>query len=173
MFTLSGILLGFIGIGIIFGGDVKNLFDRNHLIGVISLILAVIGWAVGSIYSKYKKINVHPLMSASVQMIIAGLILTILAAGLGEFNNLILTKDGLLAFLYLLIVGSLVGYASYIYAIAHLPVSFVSTYAYINPIIALFLGWLILNETISANIIIASAIILAGVILVKRGTEKT
>jgi drug/metabolite transporter (DMT)-like permease len=110
-------------------------------------------------------------MSAAVEMTVAGIILTIMALMLGEFANFSFNPNGLYAFIYLIIIGSLVGYASYIYAITHLPVSFVSTYAYINPIIALFLGWFVLDEAVTLNIILASVIILVGVMLVKKGTE--
>lgn len=167
----GGLVLGLAGVALIFGVDLKSLFSSDYLIGVIGLMLAVIGWSAGSIYSKHKKSTVHPLMGASVEMIIAGIVLTIIASVLGEFSQLKFTSDGLAAFVYLIIFGSLIGYSSYIYAIAHLPVSFVSTYAYINPIIALFLGWLVLGEDISFNIIIAALIILAGVMLVKKGSE--
>ena len=71
-----------------------------------------------------------------------------------------------------MIFGSLFGYVAYIYAISHLPVAFVTTYAYINPVIAIFLGWLVLNEGLNAVIIAAAIIILSGVYLVQRGTQR-
>ena len=171
--TVIGILLGFIGIILIFGNDLGALFHGGNIKGVIGLMIADFGWAVGSVYSKYKKIDAHPLVGAAVEMIIAGIVLSILALFLGEFTHLSFTTNSLLAFGYLIVFGSLFGYTFYIYAIAHLPVSFVSTYAYINPIIALFLGWLILDESITANIIFAAFIILVGVMLVKKGSDKT
>ncbi|MGE5859809.1 MAG: EamA family transporter, partial [Ignavibacteria bacterium] len=79
---------------------------------------------------------------------------------------------GLFSFAYLALIGSIFGYGSYIYAIAHLPLPLVSTYAYINPVIAVFLGWLILNERLDFIIIISALIIIAGVILVKQGSQK-
>jgi len=169
--VIGGIFLGLVGVGLIFGSDIKNLFNPSYISGVVGLMIAVIGWTAGSLYSKYNKISVHPLMGAAFQMIIAGVVLTILAAGIGEFSSITFTTESLSAFIYLVVAGSLIGYASYIYAIAHLPVSFVTTYAYINPIIALFLGWLVLNETLDFTIIIAAVIILAGVILVKKGSD--
>ncbi len=173
LFTAGGILAGFLGIILIYGNDWSSLLKTENLEGIIGLMLAVIGWSIGSVYSKYKKVDVHPLMGAAVEMVIAGIVLLLAALFLGEFSNFNFTPDGFYAFVYLIIIGSLLGYASYIYAIAHLPVSFVSTYAYINPIIALFLGWIILNETISMNIILATLIILAGVMMVKKGSGST
>lgn len=168
---IIGMLLGFIGIGLIFGSDIDKLFDPSYLGGIIGLMIADFGWSAGSVYSKYKKVASHPLMSASIQMTIAGALMTIIGLIIGEGSDLYFTNESIGAFLYLVIIGSLIGYASYIYAIAHLPVSFVSTYAYINPIIALVLGWLILDEEFTVLIIIATVIILLGVGVVKKGSE--
>lgn len=168
----AGLLAGLAGVVLIFGGDLNQLFDPIYFTGIIALLLAVFIWALGTLYSKHQKLGIHPLMSASVQMLTAGILQTLLGAILGEVSELSVTTNGLLAYLYLVFFGSLLGYASYIYAISHLPVSLVSTYAYINPIIALFLGWLILNEPLNIYIFIASIIILAGVYLVKTGTEQ-
>ena len=132
---------------------------------------AVIAWALGSGFSKYKKIDLHPLMSAATQMIIAGVAQAVLGLLLGEASVFNLTGNGLWAFIYLTLVGSIFGYGSYIYAISHLPLSFVSTYANINPVIALFLGWLVLDERLDFVILISAVIIIAGVLLVKQGSK--
>lgn len=169
--TLIGLLLGLAGIVLIFGGDVESLVEPEFLAGIIGLMIAVVGWSAGTLYSKYKKVSVHPLMGASVQMIIAGSIMTLFGIAIGETSSFHFTGESLMAFIYLIIFGSIIGYASYIYAVAHLPVSLVSTYAYVNPIIALFLGWLVLDEKITTEIFIGAAIILGGVALVKKGTS--
>ena len=169
---LIGLLLGLVGVVLIFGGDFVRLIDPSYLSGVIGLMFAVLLWSAGTLYSKYKKVTVHPLMGAATQMIIAGIVITVLGLILGEGSKFHFTSSGFYSYLYLVIIGSLVGYGSYVYAIAHLPVSLVSTYAYINPIIALFLGWLILDEEISLWVILAAAVILIGVTLVKKGSEK-
>ena len=110
-------------------------------------------------------------MGASIQMLIAGVLQTSLGLIIGEANDLVITEESLLALLYLIIFGSLFGYGSYMYALAHLPVSFVTTYAYINPAIALFAGWLFLAEPLNLNVIGAAAIIIIGVYLVNRGNK--
>ncbi len=168
----AGLILGLLGVSLIFGGDLKSLFDSSHIAGVIGLMFAVFFWSVGTLYSKYKKVTVQPLMGAATQMIIAGIVITTLGLFLGEGSQFHFTTNSFYAYLYLVFFGSLLGYGSYVYAIAHLPISLVATYAYVNPIIALFLGWLILGEQISIWIVIAAVIILAGVTLVKRGSEK-
>jgi drug/metabolite transporter (DMT)-like permease len=166
-----GVLLGLSGVTLIFGIDFSALFNPQYLIGILGLLFGVFCWSSGTLYSKYKKVSVHPLMSAAFQMTIAGLVLTMLGVSIGEVSVVHFTQNGVLAFFYLLIFGSFIAYGSYIYAVANLPVSFVSTYAYINPIIALFLGWLVLDEKLDFTILIAAVIILVGVYTVKKGSD--
>ncbi len=170
--VISGLIIGSLGVGLIFGGDLKYIFETKYLLGVLSILGAVVAWSLGSVYSKYKKVSVHPLMSASVQMLIAGTLQVLLGYILGDFNQLHFTQSGILALAYLIVMGSIFGYGSYIYAIEHLPLSLVSTYAYVNPIIALFLGWIFLNEELNVFTVIASVVIIAGVVLVKIGSNK-
>ena len=168
---ILGLVFGLFGVFLIFGLDLKSLFNSASFIGVIALLFGDLCWSSGTLYSKYKKVSTHPLMGAAVQMLVAGIALTLLGLIKGEASALHLTQNGVLAFLYLLVFGSFIAYGSYIYAIAHLPVSFVSTYAYINPVIALFLGWLILDEKLDFTTIIAAVIILIGVYTVKKGSD--
>ncbi|PIW70754.1 MAG: multidrug DMT transporter permease [Ignavibacteriales bacterium CG12_big_fil_rev_8_21_14_0_65_30_8] len=167
----SGLVLGVCGVIIIFGDDLNNILGSNIILGIIALLLAVMGWAFGTIYSKYKTINASPLVSASLQMIIAGSLQVIIGFSLGELPRFIFNQNSFLAFAYLTLFASILGYGSYIYAIKHLPLSLVSTYTYINPIIALFLGWLILNEELNINTIFGSVIIIIAVALVRRGNR--
>ncbi len=170
--TIAGLILGLAGVTLIFGSHFEELLNGSYLIGAVGIMGAVIAWAAGSVYSKHNKISVHPMMSAALQMLIAGFMQTILGFILGEASAVEFTAAGLLSFAYLALIGSIFGYGSYIYAIAHLPLPLVSTYAYINPVIAVFLGWLILNERLDFIIIISALIIIAGVILVKQGSQK-
>jgi len=173
IYIISGLTIGFLGVVLILGVDFESLSNSDYLLGILGLFGAVTTWSAGSVYSKYKKLNVHPLMGASVQMLIAGVLQTSLGLILGEANKLVITEESLLVLLYLIIFGSLFGYGSYMYALAHLPVSFVTTYAYINPVIALFAGWLFLAEPLTLNVIGAAAIIIIGVYLVNKGNRLT
>jgi drug/metabolite transporter (DMT)-like permease len=168
---LTGLIMGLAGVCLIFGEDIKYLSDPDNLIGVFALLGAVFFWSLGSLYSKYVKVDVHPLMGASVQMLIAGIFLSVIGISIGELPRLSFEINGLLSLAYLIIFGSFVGYASYIYALAKLPLSLVSTFAYINPVIALFLGWIILDEKLNFQIAIAAAVIIAGVFIVKQGAS--
>jgi drug/metabolite transporter (DMT)-like permease len=164
-----GLLCGFGGVTLILWSDIQKLFEVEYFTGILLILLSVISWSSGSLFSKYRKISIHPLMGASIQMLIAGVAQTSLGLILGEHNSFTLNQNGVLAILYLIVFGSFLGYASYIYAIEHLPVSFVATYSYINPVIALFLGWLVLDETLNIKIGIAAIIILFGVWMVRKG----
>jgi drug/metabolite transporter (DMT)-like permease len=168
---ILGLIIGLIGVFLIFSRDLDTWINTNYLIGTLALMGAVISWSLGSIYSKYRRVSVHPMMGAAVQMLIAGSLQALLGLILGEHNVFHLTENGIIATAYLIIFGSIIGYASYMYAIAHLPLSLVSTYAYINPIIALVLGWYFLNEELTIYILFAAILILIGVMLVQKGSS--
>ncbi len=166
-----GLLLGLTGVLIIFGHNLSMLGNSNYIKGITALLGMVIFWSFGSVYSKHKKLLSDPLMGAAVQMIIGGLIQTICGISLGELSGISLNTDSIIALIYLITIASIIGYTSYIYMITHLPLSFASTYAYINPIIALFLGWLVLGEELNLSIFVGAAVILTGVLIVKRGVK--
>jgi drug/metabolite transporter (DMT)-like permease len=168
---LIGMISGLAGVTLIFGSHWEDLLDPSYLKGILSITGAIIAWSAGSVYSKYKKISLNPLMGAAAQMLMAGFALTSLGIILGETSEIHFTQNGLLALGYLTFVGSIFGYGSYIYSITNLPLSLVSTYAYINPVIALFLGWLILDERLDFMILVAAVIIIVGVLLVKKGSK--
>ena len=166
---IAGLLLGTVGVVLIFAKDLNIALDLNILLGGLCLFGAVVAWSAGSIYWKYKQINVKPMMGASIQMLIAGILQTALGFILSEHTDFHLTQNGAFALGYLILFGSIIGYASYIYSISNLPLSLVSTYAYINPIIAILLGWYFLNEPLTVTVFIAAGFILIGVAIVKRG----
>jgi drug/metabolite transporter (DMT)-like permease len=166
-----GLLLGLLGVTAILGDNWRDFLNKDYFIGVLSILGAVVAWSLGSVYSKHKRISIHPLMSAAVQMLVAGFAQTLLGILLGELPQVNLSQEGILSLSYLIIFGSILGYGSYIYAIENLPLSLVSTYAYINPIIAVFLGWLVLDEKLNLYMILAALLIIAGVMLVKKGSE--
>ncbi len=170
---VAGILVGFSGIVLLLWPDIKGSIDPAYLKGIFAIFIAPMAWGAGSIYSKYRKIKTRPLMSAAIQMLIAGVILIIVGTINGEFNRFTFSLSGLAAIGYLTVFGSIVGYGSYIYALDKLPASIVSMYAYINPVIAVFLGWLVLGERLDWFIITATAVILLGVMLVKTSAKKS
>ncbi len=169
---LIGILVGFGGILLIFGNNFTLLFETEYLYGIVAIYVGITSWALGTVYSKYKKIDVYPLANAATQMLIGGAFQIIVGLSIGEAEHFEFTQNGVMAFIYLTIFGSFIAYGSYIYAIEHLPISFVTTYTYVNPVIALFAGWLILDEILSFEIILAAIIILIGVWVINRGNRE-
>ena len=168
---ISGLLLGLSGVILIIGNDLHSLTDKSFITGVLVLFCSMIAWSFGSVFSKYKKIKVDLFFGVALEMLIAGALQICAGFILGEGSKFFLDEKGILALVYLIIFGSIIGYSSYIYAITHLPLTFVSTYAYVNPIIALVLGWLVLGEEMNWLIILAAVVIFIGVTVVRNGTN--
>jgi drug/metabolite transporter (DMT)-like permease len=164
---ILGILIGFAGLLLLLSPDLQGAVDRDYLKGVFGLLLAPLSWAAGSIYSKYRRAKVNPLMAASLHMLIGGLVLLLIGWAFNEHANLVYDRRGLAAVLYLIVFGSIVGYVCFVYALDKLPSSTVSLYAYINPIIAVMLGKMILNERMDLAVIMGSGVIFLGVFLVQ------
>lgn len=168
---MFGLFIGLAGVSSIFYESLLNLWHAEYFPGIVSLMLAMAAWGGGTVYSKYNKISVHPMMGATIQMMFAGIFQMTIGFSLGEWESFYFTTESFYAFAYLTFIASIFGYGSYMYAISHLPISFVSTYTYINPVIALTLGWLVLDEVINLQIVVGAVIIFAGVALVKRGVK--
>ena len=117
-------------------------------------------------YAKQRPTGVSPLMAAAVQMLWAGVVLTLVGTAAGEWGEISFSARSLGALAYLIVFGSIVAYGAYTYAIQKLPLSLVSTYSYVNPVVALVLGWLVLNESLGWREFAAAAVILSGVALV-------
>jgi drug/metabolite transporter (DMT)-like permease len=167
---VAGLLIGFAGIVILVWPDIQFGDGSGFLGGVIATQVACIGWALGSVYSRRRRHDENVLGAVSIEMLFGGLWL--LAAGLarGEWGMAAFSARSIAAFVYLIIVGSIVGFSAYAYALKHLPVSTVSLYAYVNPLIAVVLGVLILNEPLNARMIAAAGVVLTGMFLVRRET---
>lgn len=171
-----GFLVGFAGVLLLFAGKGSTDFleDKMKLVSFFVLIAGTIAWATGSLYSKYKKVEASVTMKAAVQMLAAGIVSILAGFAEGEHTHVIFSNiswQSIEALLYLIIMGSLIGYMSYIWLLSVRPASIVGTYAYVNPVVAVFLGWLIANEQISIQQVIALVVILAGVLLVNFAPE--
>lgn len=162
-----GIIIGFTGLVILLSPEIKTSFDMAYLQGVAALLMAPLCWSAGSVYSKSRPAKSHPLMAATMQMVVAGIILILIGGIFGEWQRFSLDAEGLAATAYLVVFGSIVGYGSFIYALSKLPATKVAMYAYVNPVIAVVLGWLILDERMDWSVVLATAVVLLGVVLVK------
>lgn len=168
---ITGLVLGFIGVIMIFYDSIHGAISTAFIFGVILEVVSMLSWAVGSIYtSKFDLSGVNILFAVGIEMLMAGVALMVICALSGhtaDLNNI--PREGWLSLAYLVGFGSLIGFGCYSYALSQLPPSQVSVYAYINPIIAVALGWAILDERISAAVLIGAAVTIAGVYLVNKG----
>jgi drug/metabolite transporter (DMT)-like permease len=167
--TLVGMTIGFAGILLLLWPDLTagGSVGRQFLYGLIALQLAEIGWSGGTAYSRRHAREENALAAAALQMIFGGAAMLVMACVGREWAYLHFTARTAMAELYLIVVGSLIAFPAYIYALKHLPVATVSLYAYINPVIAVLLGALLLGEPFGLRIVIASALVLLGVGVVR------
>jgi len=168
---VAGLVLGFTGILLLVGPAVLEggVSGSRMLAGVAALQVACAGWAAGSSYGKRHAPRTSPMMSAGVQMLAGGAIMLAAGTALGDWARLRFDRTSLGALAYLTVAGSLAAFAAYVYALAHLPVLIVSLYAYINPIIAVALGTLLLGEPLDRRMAIGIGVILAGLAVVSAG----
>jgi drug/metabolite transporter (DMT)-like permease len=166
--ALIGMLIGFAGLVLLVAPDLFSAsLGIRYLLGMVAIQIGCASWSGGSVYAKHHPGRVAPLMGAAVQMLCAGIALTLIGTLLGEWRVLHFSARSLGALVYLTLFGSIVAYGSYTYAVQKLPLSIVSTYSYVNPVIAVFLGWIVLSEPLGWRVLMAMLIILGGVALVK------
>jgi drug/metabolite transporter (DMT)-like permease len=163
-----GLAIGFAGIVILVWPDVTagGETGRNFGWGVLAVQIACAGWAVGSAYTKRHVLPSDILAAAAFQMIFGGAFLLIAGSALGEWSRLSFTPLTAVTFVYLTLAGSLVAFAAYSYALKHLDVAVVSLYTYVNPVIAVVLGALLLGEPLEARMIASAAVIAVGMLTV-------
>ncbi len=160
--VVIGLVLGFAGTTLLVGTSPAELL-RADLRGPIALTAASASWAFGSVYFKRHPTDTSPYVAASIQMLAGGLVVSLLGLGLGEATAWRFSGRGLAALAYLVVFGSIVGYTAYAYALRHAPPTIVGTYAYVNPVIAVLLGWLLLDEEVTGRTFAAMTLILGAV----------
>ena len=165
---VAGLLLGLAGAGLLVSPDLSGASFGGGLVrGFLLLQFGCASWSFGSIYQRRQATPAHPIVTGAVQQLAAGL--AFLPAALWvPAHPVQWSFRGVAALVYLIIFGSIVGYSAYVYALAHLRVAVVSIYPYVNPVVAVFLGWLFYREPFGMREAAAMAIIFAGVLLVKR-----
>jgi drug/metabolite transporter (DMT)-like permease len=166
--TLAGVAVGFVGVALLVapGGGSAGSVGYSLLIVVASM-----SWATGSFFSKKLPLPADPFVSTTVQMLCGGAVMTLVALVRGEASGLDVTQfsgASLAGFAYLVVAGSLLAFTAYVWLLQHAPISKVATYAYVNPVIAIFLGWLILSEQITTVIVIGASLIVASVATIVR-----
>jgi drug/metabolite transporter (DMT)-like permease len=165
-----GLLLGFGGIFLLASSSLQtNVASPLQIVlGVIMTQMSCLGWAIGSAYAKRHKREDNLFAATAMQIMFGGAVLLVAATVTGDWAaDAHPTPRSLFAVLYLVVVGTFVGYLSYVYALKHLPVSIVSLYAYVNPVIAVILGSLIVDEPFTSKMAVAIVIIFAAMLIVR------
>jgi drug/metabolite transporter (DMT)-like permease len=164
---LFGLLLGFAGIVTIFYDYIGQLGNPTFITGIIMAFLSTIAWSFGTVYTSGQKISIGVMFGVGFQMLIAGTVMLIVCFASGKYANLAYTgQSSWYALAYLVVFGSILAYSAYMFAIKKLPATQASLYAYINPIVAVAFGWLLLSEQLNAHMISGTLITLGGVYMV-------
>jgi len=175
--TIFGLALGLSGVALMIGpGELSSEIGALHPLGLIALPIGALIWSLGSVYSKSADLPESSLMATSAEMLIGGigmLIVSLLRSEWSGFEFSAVANRSWMGLLYLAVVGSLGGFVSYAYLLKNAPISLVSTYAFVNPIVALFLGSIIAHETLDSRTILAATVILGAVILITTGKRKS
>jgi drug/metabolite transporter (DMT)-like permease len=171
--SIIGILVGFVGQWLIFYEQLFLLSNGAYFLGFVLLIVGLINGSLGSVYMKKFPVKINSVLNAGLQMMICGSVTTVLGLLIGEGKKITFDPTGWYALFYLVVAGSILGYSLFVYAMDRLPATIVSVYAYINPIVAIWLGLIILNEPISGKTLIAIGITLIGVFIVNKGRATT
>ena len=164
--VIVGLGVGFLGSALLVGASPREILQAD-LRGPIALTCASASWALGSIYAQRHPTESSPYVTAAIQMLAGGTVVSLAGTALGEWSAWDLDGRGALAIGYLVVFGSIVGYSAYSYALRYAPATIVGTYAYVNPVIAVLLGWLFLHEPITRRMIVAIALILAAVVWIQ------
>jgi drug/metabolite transporter (DMT)-like permease len=168
--VIIGVLAGFAGILILIGpAQLIGIQGEVDPLGAVVLLLAALSWAAGSLYNRGAKLPDSPLLGTGMEMLVGSLGLFILGTVTGEWSQMDLTSfstRSLLGFAYLVVFGSLVGFASYVWLLRVAPTMLVSTYAYVNPLVAILLGSLLAGEALTPRVVLAVMFILGSVVLI-------
>jgi drug/metabolite transporter (DMT)-like permease len=164
--VIVGLLIGFGGVAFLIGSPGSG---HINLLGAALALAAPLCWASGSVFTRHVKLPLRPLVAASMEMLWAGLLFGMFSLVTGELGRVHwqqISTTSIVALLYLIVFGSLVGFSAYVWLLRSAPLSLVSTYAYVNPIVAVILGAVFIGEAISARLVIAGGIIILAVALI-------
>ncbi|HYM09206.1 MAG TPA: EamA family transporter [Bryobacterales bacterium] len=170
--ALAGLVVGFSGCALLVGPDLLHAgFASSYWKGFLAIQVGALGWSFGSIYNRNRPRRAHPIVSGAFQQLGAGIAWAPLALLLTP-QPVSWTARSAGAFAYLVVFGSILGFSAYVYALDHLPISVASLYSYVNPVVAVWLGWLIYREPFGAREAAAMVVIFLGVGLVKMQAPK-
>lgn len=164
--VVAGLLVGFLGTLLLIGASPAEILAADKR-GPIALTMASASWSLGTVYAKRHPTQASPYMGAAFQMLVGGGAVALVGTLLGEWPSWHLSSRGIGAIAYLVIFGSILGYSAYSYALRHASATIVGTYSYVNPVIAVLLGWLLLHEPVGPRTFIAMGMILVAVVWIQ------
>ncbi len=168
-----GLLFGTLGVALIFRHNIDEVMKPTYLGGIALTIIATCGWALGSTINRRGGEASNPFLNSGMQLLFGGIFMLVASPAVDNYNGFVLwNTQAILALAYLIIFGSALAYAAYMYSLSVLPVGIATLYAYVNPLIAVMAGYLFLNEDLNIYIGLAFATIIFSVFLVNRGYRK-
>jgi drug/metabolite transporter (DMT)-like permease len=162
-----GFVVGFVGLAFLFDPFGKGSVDR---VGALAIVLSALCWAAGSLYARGATLPRRPLVSAGLGALCGGILLLAVSVVGGELDEARFSGEAVLALAYLIVVGTFIGFTAYVWLLRVAPTSLVATYAYANPVVAVFLGWLLLDEEITLQTALAGGAVIAAVALILRAS---
>jgi len=172
--TIIGIVLGFAGVVICFYDYFNEIKEGSFALGIFFGLISSITWAIGALLTAKQAKDTDPYFSLGWQMLISGILLNLISYSLGDFVSINhLPFEAWLSVGYLVLVGSVIAFGAYVFALKRLPAALVTVHAYINPIVALIIGSVLLDERLTANIATGTLATLLGVFLVNNSFKKT
>lgn len=176
--VVIGLILGFIGVGLLIGQNVSlNDFAGNYknLLGAFLVIGAAFSWALGSLYGLRAPVPASPVLTSAMQMLAGSAVFLLVGSFSGEWSRFDLANastNSLLALFYLIVFGSVIAFTAYSWLLKVASPALVATYAYVNPVVAVFLGWALANESLTPQMLFGAAVIVGSIILITSQSKR-
>ena len=171
--TIVGIVMGFLGVIITFSEFLGAIRHSDFALGIIFGVISSITWALGTLFTAKQTKDMDPYFALGWQMFVSGIILNTISFASGNFVNYAsIPAEGWYSIAYLVIIGSVIAFGAYIYALKRLPATLVSIHSYINPIVAIFIGTILMNEALTIYIFTGTIVTLVGVYIVKNSFQR-
>lgn len=166
---ILGLFLGFVGVVYLIASTTGSTTSRNDFLGSALIVVCTLSWGIGAVYSRVANVPKSPALLSGLELIFGGILVLIASIIIGEPSQFHLSQVSLKSFfglLYLITFGSAIAFSAYVWLLGHTSVTRISTHTYVNPIIAVFLGWLFANEQITTGLLVATIVIIISVYLV-------
>jgi drug/metabolite transporter (DMT)-like permease len=166
---IFGLLFGFLGVVYLIASTTGRTTSNNDLLGSTLIIIGTLSWGGGAVYSRVANVPKYPMLSSGMELIFGGILVLLGSFIIGEpsqFHLSQVTLKSFLGLLYLIVFGSVIAFTAYVWLLGHTSVTRISTHTYVNPVIAVFLGWLFADEQITTALLVATTIIIVSVYLV-------